>query len=320
MTRALAAEGHEVTVAVPVVGPDDGSAGRTVPAAIVSVPPPSRRGPRWVRELAEVRHSRRLFAAAPRGVDLLWERHSLHADGGWRWARQHGIPRLLELDAPLLLERQATDPVALPALARHLEEASLRHAQHVFAVSRWLVTWATARGAASVHHLANGTQRPQRLPSPGTGVVLGYVGSCRAWHGLDRLPALLDALPGARAIVNGEGPCPPPSDPRIERRPPTADLDAALSGVSVAIAPGEAPPWVCPLKLLDYRARGLPIVASDVGDARELVGDAGEVLPATASIDQWAAAVRRQAGRTPAPWLRTWRDVAREALGRVALA
>jgi len=315
---ALRRAGHRVTVAVPTTRDDRGAVDDPVDAeAILTAPPPPRHRPRWVREIAEVRHSRRLLRDAPDDIDLVWERHSLHADGGWRLAQRRGIPRLLQLDAPLSLERALRDPVALPWLARRLERASLRHADKVLAVSRWLVPWARGQGARDVRHVPNATlpDPPPPLHGRGEGLVIGYIGSCQRWHELDRLPALLGHLPEARALVIGDGPCPPPHHPRIDHVPACADPRPALRHVHVGIAPGRPPPWVCPLKLLDYRAMGLRIVSTDVGDSRELVGDAGEVLPVGAGPATWARAIRRQAAAAPpAPWVRTWDHVVAETL------
>jgi len=38
--------------------------------------------------------------------------------------------------------------------------------------------------------------------------------------------------------------------------------------------------YFCPLKVIDYLAAGLPVVASRVGDVPELVGDAGVLVEA----------------------------------------
>jgi glycosyltransferase involved in cell wall biosynthesis len=290
---------------------------------VVHLPPVDRRRPRWQRERSEQLHSRALVAAAVRRhgpFDLLWERHSLHSDGGWRWARRAGVPRLVEVNAPLALERARTDPVARPRLAERLEVASLRRAERVVVVSRWLRTWARSHGADPIlvpqgtdvtPHGARASTR-RRLGLSGT--VLGFVGSHRPWHGLQRLHALLDALPHAHALVIGHGSAPPSPHPRITRIGPTSDLCDLLSACDVALAPGDAPPWVAPLKLADYRAAGLPIVASDVGDSRWMVGDAGEVLPVDASVDTWAAAIERQRGRRPPPHRVSWDDVVQPLL------
>ena len=88
--------------------------------------------------------------------------------------------------------------------------------------------------------------------------------------------------------------------------------------MDVAIAPytEEAPPWLCPLKILQYRAQGVPVVAADRGDCRALVGDGGEIVaPSLADRpDLWAEVVAGQLDRAWLPWVRTWDEVVAEAL------
>ena len=285
-------------------------------AEVVCVPPPPRRGPRWQRELLEIRHSRRLFAEVTSSVDLVWERHSLHSDGGWRFAASRGIPRLVEINAPLLLEREVTDPVGLWSVADRLERLSLQRCVRAVVVSHWLAPWARALGAPEVRVVPNGTSaRPGRTARrPDADLVVGYVGSCARWHDLPSLPALLAQLPEATAIVVGTGPSPPPTHPRILHVPSVDDPMPWVRTFDVAIAPGRAPPWVSPLKLVDYRAAGVPIVSSDVGDSAQLVGAGGEVLSVGAPAEAWAQAIRRQHGREVAASVRSWDRVVSEAL------
>ncbi len=327
VAEAFGTLGHEVTVAVPCLTDQRGAHGRPPTYEVHTLPPPPPTGSRRQREGRERHHSRALVDSVPGPFDVLWERHSLHADGGWRWARRHGVPRLLELNAPLALERETTDPISGRALARRLERDSLRHADHVFAVSRWLLPWARALGARQVHHLLQATSHPRlgdraraRRRLGLKGLVIGFVGSHRPWHGLADLPALLDQLPEATAVVVGQGDAPPPPHPRLLALPHQPDLADVIAAFDVALAPGDAPPWVAPLKLMDYRAQGVPIVASDHGDARQLVGRSGEVLPVHATPTAWAEAIRRQAGRRSPPSPRSWPTAIAEALDRAGLS
>ena len=83
--------------------------------------------------------------------------------------------------------------------------------------------------------------------------------------------------------------------------------------LALAPYPAAAPPWFCPLKLLDYRSQGTPIVATDVGDCAALIGPDDAVVPP----DDEAAlieAARQRLGQRGAPFLRTWATVAAEML------
>ena len=146
--------------------------------------------------------------------------------------------------------------------------------------------------------------------------VVGFLGSMKPWHGAERAYALAESL-GAVALMVGANPPPPPPGVRViltgqvdEAR--SADLVAAMD---LGLAPygPESPPWFCPLKLLAYRAQGTPALASDIGDARRLVGEGGEVLP-PGDKSAWISAARRWLGRRVTPNLRTWGDVVDEGL------
>ena len=336
---------------VPVLGPSGASAhvrgiaGALRPVAIVAAREVDGRGahaaldipvvavgvpgwPSWLdryREYTEVWTSRRVARAAVRlAPTLLWERHTLFSDAGWKAHAATGAPWILEVNAPPVQERLRYETVRLRDWAEGWERDVLRAAPRVVAVSAWLADWLRALGCRDVRHVPNGVV-PHVGDREGTrralGIegkfVVGFLGSMKPWHGVERLPALLDALPDAHGLVVGEGPV-RVSHPRLlhagqvsEAR--VADLVAAMD---VGLAPygADAPPWFCPLKILAYRAQGTPVVATDVGDCRLLVGDAGTVIPnGKRAIDATVDAVRAWAGRRAPPWTRTWDDVVADA-------
>ena len=107
IARALESSGYSVRVAVPRISDDRGAVDEAF--ADVSVNAPGKWGclpPLW-RERGETWDSRRLAdaSAADFSPNLVWERFSLFADGGGRWAQARGIRHLLEVNAPIGLER-----------------------------------------------------------------------------------------------------------------------------------------------------------------------------------------------------------------------
>lgn len=320
VVRALMARGHEVRVAAFRLHDRRGVVGEPLDAPVFAVPPRHWGWlPRRLRERGEWLDARRVPRAALADgwrPDLVWERHGLFSE-----LPDFRAPHLIELNAPLALERAALDP----AFAARVEGRALRRAHRVCAVSCWLTDWAVQQGCAPerVRHVPNGTDLPPGDRARGRarlgleGLVIGFVGSMKPWHGLERLPAIVDALPEATGLLVGEGPV-RIAHPRIRSTgylEGTALADAvAAMDVALAPYPASAPPWFCPLKVLDYRAQGVPVVGTDVGDTARLVGEGGEILPPGAGPAAWAAAVRRQAGRRPAAWVRTWDEVVAECL------
>ncbi|MFN7147842.1 MAG: glycosyltransferase family 4 protein, partial [Myxococcota bacterium] len=251
--------------------------------------------PAWLdryREYTEVWAARRVARAAMRRMErptLVWERHALFSDAGWKVHAATGAPWVLEVNAPPVAERLRYETVRLRAWAEAWERDVLTAAPRVLAVSAWLAEWLRGLGCRDVRHVPNGVV-PRRGDRDGARralglegrFVVGFLGSMKPWHGVERLPALLDALPDATGLVVGEGPV-RVEHPRLvhagqvdEAR--VADLVAAMD---VGLAPygPDAPPWFCPLKILAYRAQGTPTVATDTGDCRVLVGAAGTVVP-----------------------------------------
>ena len=279
-----------------------------------------------LRDIQEIWAARRLASqvlqsAREQPLQLLIERHSLFSDAGWRVAEELGIPWILEVNAPLCLERSRFESLRLPWLAGRWERDVLQAAPAIAAVSRWLAAWLREEmGCSNVRWVPNGVEAAQGcrergrrlLGVPPAVPLAGFVGSMKPWHGVERLGRIA-ADAGATLVLAGHGAPEIPGaiagtwyDPQD-----LADVVAALD-VGLALYPADAPPWFCPLKVLLYRSQGLPAVCTDTGDSRELLGDGGTVV----SQDHGEAvdAVRYWLGRRCRPKLRSWLDVADELL------
>ena len=272
--------------------------------------------PSWLRsfrELREVRSARRLeHKIRSWRPEVLLERHSLFCDAGWRASEDLGIPWALEVNAPLLRERQKFETLLREAMAHRWEKDVLQAAPIVFGVSSWICNWLRDEiGCERVVHLPNGTctalgnaRRGRRI----LGVseqrkVIGFVGSGRPWHCEKTLEEL--AKLDAEVVKLGKT--------KWLRQQELADVIAAFD---VAVAPyiNDAPPWFCPLKILDYRAQGAPIVASSVGDIPDIIGEGTLVEPGR--CDDFVAAVSDSLKQQHRPdrWCRSWDTVASELL------
>ena len=289
--------------------------------------------PTWAprQAMREVRTARRCAeAAVTLAPDLVWERHALYSDAGWKVAAATDARWILEVNAPLVVERSRYERLPDRAFAEAWERDVLLAAPEIVAVSGWLTEWLRSLGCRRVRHLPNGVAdhrgdraAARRRLGLGDEFVLGFVGSMKPWHGVERIPALLDALPEAVGLVVGDGPV-KLSHPRLRTLGHRAEAETAdwIAAMDVGLAPyaADAPPWFCPLKILAYRAQGTPVEATDLGDCRLLVGEGGSVVPPETGLGAVLEAVRAWQGRRCAPSLRSWEDVVREGLAQSQVA
>lgn len=147
---------------------------------------------------------------------------------------------------------------------------------------------------------------PQRYPlresvAAGAGLTLVWVGSSSTLRGLERfaptLAAVGRAVPGVRLKLICDRFLSVPGLP-VEPCPwSEASETAEIAAADVGIAWVPDDPWSrgkCGLKVLQYQAAGLPVVANPVGVQTELVRDGQTGFLAT-TTEEWIAAVRRLA-------------------------
>ncbi|MBW3626442.1 MAG: glycosyltransferase family 4 protein [Actinobacteria bacterium] len=302
VVRALVRRGDEVHLFATRWG---GEAPGDLAPVVVHALPEVGRGPAAEREAraraADAGLAEALAAAGP--FDLVYERYSLWSRAGMAEARRAGVPGVLEVNAPLVEEQARHRVLVDRAGAEAVARGVLADATVVAAVSEEVAAWARQWSPAPsrVHVVANGVDperiRPApRAPDPETFTV-GFVGTLKPWHGLDTLVdamALLAGDPGWRLLVVGDGPEAPALARTVEQRGLAASTEltgavdpAAVPGhlarMDVAVAPYPALDgfYFSPLKLYEYLAAGLPVVASSVGQVAEVLdhGRTGVLCP-----------------------------------------
>jgi glycosyltransferase involved in cell wall biosynthesis len=169
------------------------------------------------------------------GPDFIYERYCLLNTAGLGLARHLGVPLVLEVNSPLVLEQQRMRGLSLPTVARAAERLLFTSADHVIVVSEWLRQYVIDEGAdpnrvSVVPNAADPDLFCPRL-EPSTlrrqlgwndQFVVGFVGSMKSWHGISTLLEALQILGGTesrfRALLVGSGPELPGLQQEAEQR------------------------------------------------------------------------------------------------------
>jgi glycosyltransferase involved in cell wall biosynthesis len=254
--------------------------------------------------------------------DIVYERHSLWSFAAMEYARETGTPGVLEVNAPLVEEQTRYRRLEDRDGALRAEERSFAAARAIVAVSREMARLLeevpAARGRVRV--VANGVDperfRPGLEPRvrAGDGIfTVGFAGSLKPWHGL---PTLVEAFAefhagdaGTRLLVVGDGPLREELEDTIDERGLSgathltgavepADVPGFLASMDAAVAPYPDPEdgsfYFSPLKVYEYMAAGLPVVASRTGDLADLLEDGRcGILCAPGDTRDFAGALRR---------------------------
>ncbi len=248
--------------------------------------------------------------------DFIYERASLFTTAGVRLAQAIQRPLIVELNAPLTAEQSIYRGSGLSQLAAAAEQQTLASADLVLVVSDVLRSHVIERGVAPdrVMVLPNGVdparfhpvmkneerQAIRRKWQLHDGPVVGFVGGLRPWHGVEILPELLEqirhTMPNAQMLIVGDGPLRHTIQEDFERRYLTGhvrftgavghdDVASLIRCFDVAVAPYprlQHDFYFSPLKLFEYLACGVPVVAPDVGQIAQIVqhGQNGWLYPA----------------------------------------
>lgn len=316
LVAALRRRGHDVCV----VGPQRngavafGSDGGLVNRLRHSLP-------RVISEALEISHNLASYlrlrrACAAFKPDILYERYNLYLLAGTWLARRHRLPYLLEVNAPLYLERSQHGGLGLRRLARWAEGVVWRGADKVLPVSGPLADCMRQTGVAdtAIEVIPNGvdrrrfpvdTARPSRLPAGR--ITLGFVGFIRPWHGLEQVVELLAQEAhnhDLRLLAVGDG----PARVGIERLAEQLgvadrveilgvvgrdDVTQHIAGFDIALQPNVMP-YASPLKLFEYMALGRAIVAPDTPNIREILEhEKTALLFAPGDVDAFRQCVSR---------------------------
>jgi hypothetical protein len=227
------------------------------------------------------------------GYDLVYERYSLFSTV----IAECGVPGILEVNAPLIDEQRThrvlVDEQAADAALQEQVQAALA----TICVSDPVRDWVIARTEGTrVFTVPNGVNVHRITPqpeSPGAPVVT-FVGTLKPWHGVDvLLHARAQAHKDWKLRIIGDGPMRAELDDLARSLGIDVDFRGAvapdaipqhMAGTAIGVAPypamdTDSDQYFSPLKVYEYMAAGLPVVASRVGQLPEIMGESAYLVP-----------------------------------------
>mgnify|MGYP004637144251 FL=1 len=228
--------------------------------------------------------------------NMVYERYSLWSNAGMNFAKRHGCVGILEVNAPLIEEQKKHRELPFEEEAQKIAESVFKNADAMIAVSpgvaQYLETFENVKGR--VHIIANGVALDRFAPAAENnakrlanltacqGATIGFLGTLKPWHGLatlvDACAILRQRNENVRLLIVGDG-------PEYESLHQNIKSLGLLDYVQFtgAVLPEEVPNWLAqmdiavapypnmehfyfsPLKIYEYMAAGIPVIATRVG-------------------------------------------------------
>lgn len=228
--------------------------------------------------------------------DLVYERYSLWSYSGMDYAYDHKIPSILEVNAPLIEEQKYHRKLIDPDLAERIAKRVFNKASSLVAVSEEVANYLRGyRESREGIHVIPNAINPKNYPdsafpniSSDSPFTVGFLGTLKPWHGVSRLIEAFAQFHQqdneTRLVIVGDGPERGSIESMIDSFKlgkvvtmkgalPHDHIPSVLRTWDVAVAPYPVIPnfYFSPLKIFEYMAAGLPVVASSIGQIKSLV-------------------------------------------------
>lgn len=230
---------------------------------------------------------------------LIYERYSLFLFATVWMARRHGIPIILEINDSALVER--VRPLWLKSLARKIESWCLRQCTGLVFISSYFKQQAEdaygqiapsviSPNAADLVCFDPARFDSQRLRAErglSGRVVCGHIGAFAHWHGIngfiEAISARLNEVPELVLVLVGDGRTLPDVRALVAQRGLAdrvllpgrvahEDIAGWIACMDYAVLP-DSNQYGSPMKLFEFMAMGVAMVAPDYAPVAEVVSD-----------------------------------------------
>jgi len=326
MVRAFRKLGHEVEV-VGIVAPGGEEKGNGIGNWISSF---AAKMPPLAYELLEIIYNIYGIYALSRKVknfkpDFLYERYALYNFSGVAVAKLHRIPLILEVNAPLAIEKQTHSRIAMPTVARAFEKWICSNSHKTIVVSTPLKRILEGQGVAAskLVVIPNGID-PEMFNTSVSGqevrkelgiddkIVLGFVGWFRRWHGLEELLRIYVKCDmrqeGIHLLLVGDGPALNDLVNYAKKQGILGngvmftgavqrdEVPRYIAAFDLALQP-DVTEYASPIKLFEYMAMGKGVITPDKENIREIVTDEYGGLYRAGDLNDMAVTILRLASQ-----------------------
>lgn len=234
--------------------------------------------------------------------DILYERYTLFNYAGVLAAQKNNIPLILEVNAPLALERAQYEKLTWKRAAKKSEAAICNRADRIVVVSTPLKEYLVAQGvsAKKIKVIPNGANPDRFKPDDAAkkdirkklgiaeaALVVGFTGILRPWHGvhlfLEAFAAMHSEQKNVTALIVGDG----PSYKELKElaaalgisnqvcftgRVEHDEIPGLLAACEIAVSP-RATFYASPMKISEYMSTGLAVIAPRMPNIEDLIND-----------------------------------------------
>lgn len=258
-------------------------------------------------EIAEIAYNiygfmnicRKIFSFKP---DFIYDRYITFNYSAIAAGNLTNVPVFIEVNSPLAYERdtESDELLFFKKIAYLLERKICTDADSTFVVSTPLKKYLSDKGVPSgnIIILPNGVNTDRFYPCGERNaslsiklqiceqdIVVGFVGILRPWHGIDFLiksiRPVFEKYPNLKLLLVGDGPIRREIETLvgaanlqgrivITGRVPHDEVRGYLSLFDIAISP-KATFYASPMKIVEYMASGVPVVAPDMENIRDLI-------------------------------------------------